>query len=80
MLCKPDIYIRKPILELAGNNSERNGRKIERPGNGMEDSKRKRGDSGEQTHAKPPPAVPGDPGSGDRDAPPPPGGKEGSTR
>jgi hypothetical protein len=36
----------------------------------MEDSKR-RGDSSEQSHAKPLPAVPGDLGSGDRDAPPP---------
>ncbi len=71
MLCKPDRYIRKPILELVRNSSERSGRKLERPGNGMEDSKRKRGVSGEQTHAKPPPAAPGDLGSGDRDAPPP---------
>jgi hypothetical protein len=37
----------------------------------MEDSKRRGGDSSEQTHAKPPPAAPGDLGSGDRDAPPP---------
>ncbi len=41
----------------------------------MEDSKERRGDKGEQTHAeqthaKLPPAVPGDLGSGDR-APPP---------
>jgi hypothetical protein len=36
----------------------------------MEDSKRRRGDSGEQTPAKRPPAAPGDLGSGDRDAPP----------
>ncbi len=71
MLCKPDRYIRKPILELVRNSSERSGRKMERPGNGMEDSKRKGGDSGEQTHAKPPPAAPGDLGSGDRDVLPP---------
>jgi hypothetical protein len=43
---------------------------MEQPGNGTEDSKRRRGDSGKQTHAKPPPAAPGDLGSGDRDAPP----------
>ncbi len=69
-MCKPDRYIRKPIRELVKNNSRRNGRKMERPGNGMEDSKR-RGDKGEQTHTKPPPAAPGDLGSGDRDASPP---------
>jgi hypothetical protein len=45
---------------------------MERPGNGIEDSKERRGDSGEQTHAKPPPAAPGDLGSGDRDSTPPP--------
>ncbi len=39
-------------------------------GNGMEDSKERRGDKGEQTDAKLPPAVPGDLGSGDRGPPP----------
>jgi hypothetical protein len=39
----------------------------------MEDSKERRGDKGEQTHAKLPPAVTGDLGSGDR--PPPPRGR-----
>jgi hypothetical protein len=49
---------------------------MERPGNGMEDSKERRGDSGKQTHAKPAPAAPGDLGSGDSDAiPPPPRGE-----
>jgi hypothetical protein len=43
---------------------------MERPGNGTEDSKKRRGDGGEQTHAKPPPAVPGDLGSGDRNPSP----------
>jgi hypothetical protein len=37
----------------------------------MEDSYKRRGDKGEQTHAKPPPAVPGDLGSGDRISPSP---------
>ncbi len=37
----------------------------------MEDSKKRRGDRGEQTHAKPPPAAPGDLGSGDRTPPSP---------
>ncbi len=59
------------VRELVRNNSRRNGRKMERPGNGMEDSKRRRGDRGEQTHAKPPPTAPGDLGSGDRDPPSP---------
>jgi hypothetical protein len=36
----------------------------------MEASKKRRGDRGEQTHAKPPPAAPGDLGSGDRSPPP----------
>jgi hypothetical protein len=44
---------------------------MEQPGNRTEDSKRRRGDRCEQTHTKPPPAAPGDLGSGDRDAPPP---------
>jgi hypothetical protein len=43
---------------------------MERPGNGMEDSRKRRGDRGEQTHAKPPPAPPGDLGSGDGTPPP----------
>jgi hypothetical protein len=44
---------------------------MEWPGNGMEDSgKRRRGDRSEQTHAKPPPAAPGDLGSGDKFPPP----------
>jgi hypothetical protein len=42
----------------------------------MEDSKERRGDKGKQTHAKLPPAVPGDLGSGDRGPPPPSGGGE----
>jgi hypothetical protein len=37
----------------------------------MEDSKRRRGDRGQQTHAKPPPAAPGDLASGDRGPSPP---------
>ncbi len=36
----------------------------------MEDSKERRGDKGEQTHAKLPPAVSGDLRSGDRGPPP----------
>ncbi len=36
----------------------------------MEDSKERRGNKGEQTHAKLPPTVPGDLGSGDRTPPP----------
>jgi hypothetical protein len=43
----------------------------------MEDSKERRGDKGEQTHAKLPPAVPGDLGSDDRPPPPP---REGGER
>ncbi len=43
---------------------EESGRKMD--GNGMEDSKERKGDKGEQTHAKLPPAGSGDPGSGDR--------------
>jgi hypothetical protein len=38
-------------------------------GNGMEDSEERRGDKGEQTHAKLPPAAPSDPGSGDGSPP-----------
>jgi hypothetical protein len=53
---------------------------MERPGNGTEDSKGRRGDRGEQTHAKPPPTAPGDLGSGDRDAPPPPREEGGGLR
>ncbi len=41
-------------------------------GSGMEDSKERREDKGEQTHAKLTPAVSGDLGSGDRPPPPPP--------
>jgi hypothetical protein len=37
----------------------------------MEDSKDRRGDKGQQTHAKLPPAAPGDLGSDDRGPPPP---------
>ena len=48
---------------------EESGRKME--GNGMEDSKERRGDKGEQTHAKLPPAVSSDRGSSDRGPPPP---------
>jgi hypothetical protein len=40
-------------------------------GNGMEDSKERRGDKVEQTHAKPPPTATGDPGSDPRCSPPP---------
>jgi hypothetical protein len=65
------------ILKPVRKQAKEDGRKMERPGNGIEDSKRRRGDSGEQTHAKPPPAAPGNLGSGDRDAPPPPGGEGG---
>jgi hypothetical protein len=39
--------------------------------NGTECCKGKERDKGEQTHAKPPPAAPGDLGSGDQDANPP---------
>ncbi len=47
---------------------EEGGRKME--GNGMEDSKGRRGDKGEQTHAKLLPTVSSDRGSGDRGPPP----------
>jgi hypothetical protein len=47
---------------------EESGRKME--GNGKEDSKERRGDKGEQTHAKLPPAVSSDRGSDDRGPPP----------
>jgi hypothetical protein len=40
-------------------------------GSGMEDSKKRRGGKGEQTHAKPPPTAAGDPGSDPRSPPPP---------
>jgi hypothetical protein len=43
---------------------------MEQPENGMEDSKKREGDKGEQTHAKPPPTAPADLGSGDRGPPP----------
>jgi hypothetical protein len=56
-----------------GAGREESGRKME--GNGMEDSKERRGDKGEQTHAKLPPAVSSDLGSGDRGPPSPPRGK-----
>jgi hypothetical protein len=56
-------------LTNRGAGGEGSGRKME--GNGMEDSKGRRGDKGEQTHAKLPPAASGDLGSGDG-APPPP--------
>jgi hypothetical protein len=52
---------------------EESGRKME--GNGMEDSKERRGDKGEQTHAKLPPVISGDLGSGDRAPPPHPRGR-----
>jgi hypothetical protein len=42
----------------------------------MEDSEERRGDKGEQTHAKLPPAVSGDLGSGDKAPPPLSGGGE----
>ena len=48
---------------------EGSGKKME--GSGMEDSKGRRGDKGEQTHAKLPPVVSGDLGSGDRGPLPP---------
>jgi hypothetical protein len=44
----------------------------------MEDSKERRGDKGEQTHAKQPPTVLGDLGSGD--SPPPPRKEGGSDK
>ncbi len=47
---------------------EESGKKME--GNGMEDSKERRGDKGEQTHAKLPPVASGDLGSSDRGPPP----------
>ncbi len=52
-----------------GVDGEGSGKKME--GNGMEDSKGKGGDRGEQTHAKLPPAASGDLGSGDGTPPPP---------
>jgi hypothetical protein len=52
-----------------GVSGEGSGKKME--GNGMEDSKERGGDKGEQTHAKPPPAASCDPGSGDKIPPPP---------
>ena len=51
-----------------GAGREESGRKME--GNGKEDSKERRGDKGELTHAKLPPRVSGDLGSGDRGPPP----------
>ncbi len=51
-----------------GAGREEGGRKME--GNRMEDSEERRGDKGEQTHAKLPPTVSSDPGSGDRGPPP----------
>ena len=56
-----------------GAGREESGRKME--GNGMEDSKERRGDKGEQTHAKLPPTVSSDLGSGDRGPPPEGGGR-----
>jgi hypothetical protein len=56
-------------LTNRGVGGEGSGKKME--GNGMEDSKGRRGDKGEQTHAKLPPAVSSDLGSGDRGSPPP---------
>ena len=50
-----------------GTGREESGRKMD--GNGMEDSKERRGDKGEQTHAKLPPAVSGDMGSSVRGPP-----------
>ena len=44
-------------------------------GSGMEDSKERRGDKGEQTHANPPPTAAGDPGSDPRSPPPPEAGR-----
>ncbi len=54
------------VVEKARKRRKENGM----AGSGMEDSKKKRGDKGEQTHAKPPPTAAGDPGSVPR-APPP---------
>jgi hypothetical protein len=56
-------------LMSRGESGEESGKKME--GNGMEDSKGRRGDKGEQTHAKLPPVVSSDQGSGDRGPPPP---------
>ncbi len=58
------------LLNL-GDSGEGSGKKME--GNGIEDSNGRRGNKGEQTHAKLPPAVSGDLGSGDGAPPPPPG-------
>jgi hypothetical protein len=66
-ICKRTDTNGNRTLESARKQAKEDRRKMERPGNGTEDSKEKRGDSGEQTHAKPPPAAPGDLGSGDRD-------------
>ncbi len=55
-------------LTNRGVDGEESGKKME--GNGMEDSRGRRGDKGEQTHAKLPPAAPDDPGSGDKSLPP----------
>jgi hypothetical protein len=65
------IYTENCLVSLSESNPERGRRKMERLGSGMEDSKERRGDRGEQTHAKPPPTAPGDLGSSDKGPPPP---------
>jgi hypothetical protein len=59
-------------LRVCRNQARKRRKENGTAGNGMEDSKERRGDKGEQTHAKPPPTAPGDLGSGDRGPPPPP--------
>ncbi len=53
-------------LEPVRKQVKEDGRKMEQPGNGTEDSKERRRDRGRLTHTKLPPAAPGDLGSGVR--------------
>jgi hypothetical protein len=70
-----ETVLQEPVRKQA----KEDGRKRERPGNGTEHNKEGRRDRGVLTHAKPPPATPGDLGSGYQDATPPRRG-EGKTR
>jgi hypothetical protein len=70
-MCKRTDVNGNRTLEPVRKQVKEDRRKMERPENGTEDSKERRGDRGRLTHAKLPPAAPGDLGSGDRDASPP---------
>jgi hypothetical protein len=59
---RTDIY-GNCFMSLSESNSGRSGRKMERPGNGTEDSMKEGGDGDKQTHAKPPPTAPDGQGS-----------------